>query len=419
MSTREGIFPTFFLSGFECSSFLWGKDRRRRDLAQELGHYRHADEDYAMLPPLGIAVAREGVPWPFVDRGNGDYDFSLIEPFLDAQRRHKVLPIWDLCHYGYPDRLDPFSEDFVTAFARYARATARHVAARAHHGPLCFTPINEPTFWGYMGGEWGWCAPYGGSREERIRFTTQLARADIAACKAIRQDFPDARFVHIDPLIWVVPPRDRPDLAEEASREAYEDAYLAWDIISGLKHPEYGGSLELIDILGLNNYSFGQMEYGGGGKPNVPLEPGDKRIRPVADLIFESWDKFKRPCIIAETSGLHGGRPDWLNDISCEGLAAVNRGVELHGICLFPAIDMTDWHTGEWLRMGIADVEELPSGALMRRPFQPYVDMLHIWQRRLKRVIALDDDPYDKPVSLDDIMEAARKIAPVSDADWA
>ena len=32
---------------------------------------------------------------------------------------------------------------------------------------------------------------------------------------------------------------------------AYEDAYLAWDVISGLKHPEYGGSLELIDILGL------------------------------------------------------------------------------------------------------------------------------------------------------------------------
>ena len=50
MADREGIFPTFFLSGFECSTFLWGKDRRRRDLNAELRHYQHADEDYALLP---------------------------------------------------------------------------------------------------------------------------------------------------------------------------------------------------------------------------------------------------------------------------------------------------------------------------------------------------------------------------------
>jgi beta-glucosidase/6-phospho-beta-glucosidase/beta-galactosidase len=419
MTAREGIFPTFFLSGFECSSFLWGKEEKRRDLNAELHHYQHADEDYGLLAPLGIAVAREGIPWPLVDRGNGDYDFSMLDPFLAAQRRYNILPIWDLCHYGYPDDLDPYSEAFVTRFAAYARAASRYVADRAHHGPLCIGPINEPTFWGYMGGEWGWCAPFGKTREERRRFTCQLARADIAACKAIRQDIPDARFVHIDPLIWVVPPRDRPDLAEAAHREAYDDAYLAWDIISGLKNPEYGGSLELIDILGLNNYSFGQMEYAGGGKPNIPLKAGDNRIRPVADLIFESWNKYKRPCIVAETSGISGGRPDWLNDIICECLAAVNNGVELHGVCLFPAVDMTDWHKGNWLHMGIADVERLPSGALMRTPYVPYTEMLRRWQKRLNRVTKLDDDPYDKPVDLDDIIEAAREYAPKADTDWS
>ena len=114
---RKGIFPTFFLSGFECSTFLWGKERKRRDLNAELRHYQHADEDYALLPPLGIAVAREGIPWPLVDRGNGDYDFSAIDGFLTAQRRHNILPIWDLCHYGYPDGVDPYSEEFVTRFA--------------------------------------------------------------------------------------------------------------------------------------------------------------------------------------------------------------------------------------------------------------------------------------------------------------
>lgn len=415
--TRAGIFPTFFLSGFECSTFQW-KDKGRRDLSAELRHYQHADEDYAMLRPLGIAVVREGIPWPLVDKGNGEYDFRCIDPFLAAQRRHGILPIWDLCHYGYPDGLDPYGDDFAPRFAAYAKAAARYVAERAHHDPLCFTPVNEPTYWGYMGGEWGWCAPFGKTPDDRRRFTLALAKADIAGVKAIRADFPDARMVHIDPLIWVVPPRDRPDLADEAHRESYEDAYIAWDVISGLKHPELGGSPEVIDILGFNNYSFGQMEYQGGGKPNLPLEPGDKRIRPLCDLIEEAWAKYRRPCIIAETSGLHGGRPDWLNDVMCEALAAVNRGVDLHGICLFPAVDMTDWNTGEWLHMGLADVEELPGGALMRKPFAPYVDMLHRWQNRLKRVTSLDDDPFDAPVDLDDVREAARRLDLAPDPDW-
>jgi beta-glucosidase/6-phospho-beta-glucosidase/beta-galactosidase len=365
VNAATGIFPTFFLSGFECSSFNW-KSQGRRDLSAELQHYRHADADYAMLPPLGIAVAREGIPWPLVDRG-GQYDFSCIDGFLAAQTREKVLPIWDLCHYGYPDDLDPLSDAFVERFAAYASAAARYVAERAHHDPLLFTPMNEPTFWGYMGGEWAWAAPFGKDAAYRQRFTVALARADIAAVKAIRQDFPDARMVHIDPLIWVVPPRDRPDLAEAARRESYDDAYLAWDVISGIKHPEYGGSPEVLDILGFNNYSFGQMEYREGG-PHQPLEPGDDRIRSLCDLLEEAWRKYQRPCIVAETSGLEGGRPDWLNDVATEALAAVARGVDLHGICLFPAVDMTDWHTGAWLHMGIADVEPLGGWQLAAAP---------------------------------------------------
>ncbi|CAA9534966.1 MAG: hypothetical protein AVDCRST_MAG91-3293, partial [uncultured Sphingomonadaceae bacterium] len=120
--TKPGIFPTFFMSGFECSTFDW-KDQGRRDLVDETQHLANADADYAMLPPLGIAVAREGVPWPMVDRGSGAYDFGRIDPFLSAQARHKVLPIWDLCHYGYPDDCDPFADGFAERFADYARAT--------------------------------------------------------------------------------------------------------------------------------------------------------------------------------------------------------------------------------------------------------------------------------------------------------
>jgi hypothetical protein len=415
MAEKAGIFPTFFLSGFECSTFWW-KEVGRRDLCDETRHREHADEDYAMLRSLGIAVAREGIPWPMVDRG-GRLDFSPIDAFLDAQRRHRILPIWDLCHYGYPDDLDPFTDQFTGRFAAYARAAAEYLVERQANGPFFFTPMNEITFFGYMAGEWAWAAPFGRDRETRRRLTLALASADIAAARTIREVIPDARMVHIDPLIHVVPPRDRPDQAEAARVESCDDAFFAFDVISGRLHPEAGGSPETLDIVGFNNYSFGQMEYRPEG-PHAALEPGDPRIRPLCDLIEEGAKRYGRPVIVAETSGLEGGRDDWLNDVVSECLAAVNRGVDLHGVCLFPAVDMPDWHTGKWLHNGIADLEPLPNGALMRKPYLPYVEALHGWQRRLNRVTELDEDPFDSPVNLGDVIEAARELAPAADSDW-
>ena len=78
MSEHFGIFPTFFLSGFECSTFLW-KDQGRRDLVAETEHRENAGGDYRLLRELGIAVAREGIPWPLVER-DGRYDFSSSSP---------------------------------------------------------------------------------------------------------------------------------------------------------------------------------------------------------------------------------------------------------------------------------------------------------------------------------------------------
>jgi hypothetical protein len=93
--------------------------------------------------------------------------------------------------------------------------------------------------------------------------------------------------------------------------------------------------------------------------------------------------------------------------------------VDLHGICLFPAVDMTDWHTGKWLRMGIADVERLPSGTLMRTPYPSYVGALHRWQQRLERATSLDDDPFSDPVDLALVAQVADEMDAAQDRDWA
>jgi hypothetical protein len=59
MAERAGIFPTFFLSGFECSTFHW-KDQGRRDLVAETQHRAHAREDYDILRSGICDLVEEG-----------------------------------------------------------------------------------------------------------------------------------------------------------------------------------------------------------------------------------------------------------------------------------------------------------------------------------------------------------------------
>jgi len=413
MAKRPGIFPTFFISGFECSTFLW-KDKKRRNLVAETQHDRFAKTDYEMSRHLGIAVAREGIPWPIVDTA-GTYDFSAIDPMIAAMQEQRILPIWDLCHYGYPDDLDPFTNAFTERFVAYCRAAATYVSAQLP-GPYYFTPINEITFFSFCGGEWGWIAPYKNTKDDRFRLRMALCKAAIAGVKAIREVLPEARMIHIDPLVQVVAPRDRPNLQEAAHHETYVDTFLAWDIISGKKHSELGGSFEILDIVGANNYSFGQMEYRESG-PHKALEPGDDRIKPLCELLHLVWDRYKRPLIIGETSGLEAGREDWLRDVMDESLAAVEAGIDLHGVCLFPAVDMPDWHTGEWLHNGLYDLE-LEGEALKRLECEPYVAELRRWQKELNRVTKLDEDPFSDPVELQDVVDAAKRLKKQPDKNW-
>ncbi|HEX8232165.1 MAG TPA: hypothetical protein VF559_02300 [Caulobacteraceae bacterium] len=411
---RESIFPTFFLSGFECSTFIW-KDQGRRNLVEETRHREHADWDYGFLASLGIAVAREGIPWPLVDQGGGRYDFSYIDPFIEAMNRHKVLPVWDLCHYGYPDRCDPFGEDFADCFEAYARAAAEYVLPKVR-GPHFFTPMNEITFFGFMGGEWAWSAPFGTTRESNHALRRACCAADLRAVHAIRELDPEARMIHIDPLVNIVAPGDRPDLRETCRHETFEDTFYAWDILAGMKHPELGGSPEALDILGVNCYSFGQMEYREHG-PHQSLPPDDPRILPLGVLLKYAHDRYERPMIIAESSGLEDGREDWLRDVTTEALAAVRQGLDLHGVCLFPAVDMPDWHNGKWVNNGIADIDD-STPEFRRLPVQAYVDELRRWQKLFGRVTELDADPFDKPVDLNDIRRAAERVDATSDRDW-
>src|SRR5215218_5326350 len=114
---------SFFVGGFECSSHR-RCDGVRLDLLHSTAHAINVAADYRQLREHGIYTVRDGARWHLIEHTPNRYDWSSFFPMLHAAEREGVQVIWDLCHYGWPDHLDIWAEEFVLSFARYARAVA-------------------------------------------------------------------------------------------------------------------------------------------------------------------------------------------------------------------------------------------------------------------------------------------------------
>lgn len=366
------LFDSFFLAGFE-GSVGWNVHREWFDQIEATQHDRHADADYRKLRETGLLAARDSIRWPLVDV-RGKLDFRSAQPLVDASRRHGVQVIWDLFHYGYPADLDPFSDEFVTRFAAYCHAAAQFV--RRHQDGTCyFTPVNEPSFLAWAGGEVGLFAPHLHAQGPRLKLS--LVKAAIAGIEAIWAAVPDARIVNVDPLCHVVAPRDRllhVDPTDFNKRAVFE----AWDMIGGRVCPELGGSRRHLDIIGVNYYWTNQWEI---GTEDRPLAFDDPRRVPLARLLRGVARRYGGDILITETAHVDDMRPIWMNSLAdcCEQL--LEEGVPVRGACLYPILGMPEWHDrATWTRMGLWDLE-LVNGTLRRVPYDPLHDALRHAQR--------------------------------------
>jgi len=384
---QHGIFPTFFMAGFECSTFVW-KDNERKDYIASTGHDLHLRDDLAAAMDLGIGMVREAMRWPNVDLGGGRYDWSSVRAVQDAATECKITPIWDLCHYGFPDGCDPFSDECLKRFVDYCRAAAEFVTNTAE-GPYFFTPINEITFFSAAATDLGWMYPFAKGREAELK--RALCRMSIEAAKAIREVDRITRMVHVDPIVHAVPPANRPDLADEARDEEHRKAYEAFDILYGRVMPELGGSPEILDIVGVNVYHYSQVQLQA-DKSREALGPRDPRRKPLSELLEFAWDRYHRPVIIGETSGYQDRRAEWLRMTMEESLKALNAGVDLQGVCLYPFVDVPDWWTQKWAKIGIYDVADKDS--FERVPCDAYIQELRRWQKLLDQPENVEPDGY-------------------------
>jgi len=238
-----------------------------------------------------------------------------------------------------------------------------------------------------------------------------LCRMAIEEAKAIREVIPDARMVHVDPIIHEVPPPGHPELERKAWEDAYEKAYEAWDMLYGRLRPELGGAPEILDIVGVNVYAYCESQINADGSKEA-LSPRDPRRKPLSDQLMYAWKRYHRPIIIGETSGAQDGRAEWRRMVMQESLEALSAGIDLQGICLYPCVDIPDWNSGEFAKIGIFDVKD--GEECERVPCQPYIDELRRWQKMLNHPEDLEADALRRggpgTVQLSEVRECARRI---------
>ncbi|GBD49479.1 beta-glucosidase [Methylopila sp. Yamaguchi] len=354
---------SFFVAGFECSSHRRA-DGVRLDLIAATGHDELAARDFERLAALGVTTVRDGMRWHLIEKGPGFYDWSSVRPMLRAAKEARVQVIWDLCHYGYPDKLDIWSPAFVERFARFAREAARFVRSESDDVPY-YCPINEMSYWAWAGGDMRQFNPMTKGRGPELK--RQLARAAIAAIEAVRSVDPRARFLTAEPTIHVAPAKA--SASAKAAAEGYRLAqFEATDMVAGRLHPELGGSPDKLDIVGVNFYPQNQWVLDGG---TIPM--GHHDYRPFREMLAETAARYGRPVLISETGAEGTGRAAWLHYVCDEVAAAREAGVQVEGITLYPILDYPGWDNGRVCEVGLFTT---PNSDGERAVFKPLAEEL-------------------------------------------
>jgi beta-glucosidase/6-phospho-beta-glucosidase/beta-galactosidase len=371
------MFRSFFLGGYECATGF-NVHRKWIDKIAATQHDRYVREDYALLKECGIHAVRESVRWPLVNPAAGVYDFSTVDPVLQAAKEEEIEQIFDLFHYGYPNDVDILSEAFPDRFADYCFEAARYITKRTD-GQRYYTPVNEPSFFSWAAGHAGMFAPH--LIDQGFGLKVQLCRAAIRGIDAIWAADPSAKIVNVDPVCRVVAPSDRPDLQPDADYFNSHAVFESFDMIGGFLKPELGGSRRHLGVVGVNYYWTNQWEI---GSPEIPLGDDDERSAPLSELIETVYKRYGGEILITETSHAEERRAPYLRYVTDECVKVLERGIPLRGICLYPILGMPEWHSPEeWTRMGLWDL--LPvEDRLERVLYEPMCEELKVARGRLE-----------------------------------
>ena len=224
-------FPAFAVScGEEGSDPLVLHEGRtiRVDEYAASGHLEHLDQDLGDVAALGIEVWRYGMPWRLAEPSPGVYDWTVWDRALDACRRHGLLPVIDLCHFGLPDHYGGFCEPaWVEGFGHYVDA----FLAR-YPDPVWFTPVNEPGITALFSARLGMWNDRKATEDDYFTALGNIVSANLDALRRIRADR-DGWWIGSEGFgCELADPGD--DAGVQAATDARDLQQLVWDLHLGV-----------------------------------------------------------------------------------------------------------------------------------------------------------------------------------------
>jgi beta-glucosidase/6-phospho-beta-glucosidase/beta-galactosidase len=375
MVTRKRLFKSFFLGGFECSSHRLLEGRKLDEIAATK-HDLLVREDYLRLQGQGMRTAREGLRWRLIEQTPGNYDFSSAVSMIRAARETETQIIWDLCHYGWPDWLDIFKPQFVKAFGRFAGLFGHLLREESDDLPF-IAPINEISFFSWAAGQTGYLNPFATGRGDELK--EQLVRAAITAIEAMWTVNPLTRIVQIDPLINVLPADPSNPIQVQEAENYRLSQYEAWDMLGGLLKPELGGAGKYLEIIGGNYYVHNQWIRGG-----YFVDQNNPRYRPFREMLKEVYERYRRPLFVSETGIEDEARPAWFRYVCGEVRAAMQAGVPVEGVCLYPIVNHPGWDDDRHCYNGLWDY---PDERGEREIYAPLAEELQIQRTYFKELL--------------------------------
>jgi beta-glucosidase/6-phospho-beta-glucosidase/beta-galactosidase len=334
-------FASFLMAGFECT-YSKAEDSRRLDLLAATKHDLYCREDYGLIKEVGMQTVREGLSWSQIDQGDSKYDFNRFEQMMKIGKEKQIQQIWDLNHFDYPEDLDPFSMEFVDRFSSYAVAAIR-ILRHYQSGTLFIVPLNEISFFAWIGADMGWWAPYKKGRKNGFAFKKQLVKAAISAMKAIWSVDKDVRFIQVDPFMRRMALAPARKTAEKHVSE-FNDVirFQAWDMLCGKECPELGGAPEFLDIIGVNYYIHNQEWVISQQKRKVSHQLMDwnssDRVS-FAEMLAGIYERYHRPMLVSETGSYGDLRNKWWSRTLAEVHEGLIKGLPICGVCAYPTVD--------------------------------------------------------------------------------
>jgi hypothetical protein len=126
-------------------------------------------------------------------------------------------------------------------------------------------------------------------------------------------------------------------------------------MLAGRSRPELGGRPAYLDVIGVNYYPWNQWIFVDHLEPGPTVKRGHPRYRPFRELLAEVYARYRRPLFVAETGTEGDARADWLRYVGEEARAALQAGVPVEGICLYPIVNFPGWDDERHCQNGLWD----------------------------------------------------------------